>query len=171
MKKAIYPGTFDPITNGHIDILKKAAQIFDKVILAVAEHTGKKTTFTISEREELCKKATANMERIEVKKFDGLSVNFAKKENAATMIRGLRAVSDFEYELSLTLMNKKLSPNMETIFFVPESEYLYLSSTMVRQIVTLGGDVRDLIPKCIEKAIINKYKKEINNEKTTKKTD
>ena len=160
MKTAIYPGTFDPITNGHIDIIKKAARIFDKVILAVAEDTGKKIIFTVDEREELCRKATEGIEKIEVTRFDGLVVNFAKKVGAITMIRGLRAISDFEYELSQALMNEKLYSDIDTIFFVPDNKYLYLSSTMVRQVVSLGGNIKDLIPECVEEALLKKRSKE-----------
>ncbi|MCD4818354.1 MAG: pantetheine-phosphate adenylyltransferase [Candidatus Cloacimonetes bacterium] len=158
MKIAIYPGTFDPITNGHIDILKKATKIFDEVILAVASETGKDTIFSLDEREEICKVVTSSIKGIKIMKFDGLVVEFAKKMGAVTMIRGLRAISDFEYELSQALMNKKLYEKIETIFFVPDNKYLYLSSTMVRQVIKLGGSIKDLIPDCVEEALIKKMK-------------
>ncbi len=157
MKIAIYPGTFDPITCGHIDILKKAKNIFDKVILAVAENTAKSNSlFDLDERVFLCKESTKDISNVEVKKFNGLVVDFAKKENATIMIRGLRAVSDFEYELSLALMNKKLNGAIDTMFFVPDAKYLYLSSTIVKQVVKLGGDIHDLIPPIVEKALKEK---------------
>ena len=158
MKKiAIYPGTFDPITCGHIDILKKATNIFDKVILAVAQSTAKQNPmFSLEERVYLCKESVKNLKRVEVKEFNGLVVDFAKKENANFMIRGLRAVSDFEYELSLALMNKKLNNDIETMFFVPDGKYLYLSSTIVKQVVKLGGNITDLIPPIVEKALKEK---------------
>lgn len=159
MKIAIYPGTFDPITNGHLDILRKASQIFDKVILAVAEVTGKETTFNTSERVVLCQKASENIDRVEVMKFTGLVVDFADKIKAKTMIRGLRAISDFEYELSLSLMNEKLNKSINTIFFVPDINNLYLSSSLVRQVVELGGEAKDLVPECVLKALIEKLKK------------
>ena len=159
MKIAIYPGTFDPITNGHIDVLKKASKLFDKIILAVSDITGKETIFTLEERTELCKKSLSEFPQVEVINFSGLAADLAIEVNACTMIRGLRAVSDFEYELSLDLMNKKLQPSINTIFFVPDNQYLYLSSTMIKQVVELGGDVKDLIPPCVEKALKKMYKK------------
>ncbi len=157
MKIAIYPGTFDPITNGHIDVLKKASKLFDKIILAVADITGKKTIFTLEERTELCRRSLSEFSRVEVINFSGLAADLAIKVKACAMIRGLRAVSDFEYELSLDLMNKKLQPGINTIFFVPDNQYLYLSSTMIKQVVELGGDIKDLIPPCVEEALKKKY--------------
>ena len=156
MKTAIYAGTFDPITNGHIDVLAKASKVFDKIILAVEEHTGKSTIFSWEERCDLCEKSVAYNKKVKVIKFSGLVVDFAKKVNATIMIRGLRAVSDFEYELSLALMNKNLSEELETVFFVPKNKYLYLSSTMIREVVALGGDVSDYISECVEEALKEK---------------
>jgi pantetheine-phosphate adenylyltransferase len=154
---AVYPGTFDPITNGHLDILGKAADLFDEIILGVAKVTGKNTLFSVEERAELCRQATAELPKVRVQQFDGLVVEFAKEIKAVAMIRGLRAISDFEYELSQALMNKKLSDKVDTVFFVPDYKYLYLSSTMIRQVVSLGADVKDLIPVCVEKALIEKF--------------
>ncbi len=159
MKIAIYPGTFDPITNGHIDVLKKAVKVFDEVIIAVAQDSGKNPIFSLDERVELCRKSTEDLPNIKVDKFSGLVVDYANKVNAKTMIRGLRAVSDFEYELSLALMNKKLQEDIDTVFFVPANEYLYLSSTIIRQIVSLGGDVKDMIPECVEQVLLKKHGK------------
>lgn len=159
MKTAIYPGTFDPITNGHLCILRKGTKVFDKVVLAVAEFTGKDSILSTEERYHLCLEATKDIPGIEVKRFDGLVVNFARKVKANAMIRGLRALSDFEYELSQALMNKKLYDEIDTVFFLPESKYLYLSSTMVRQVMQLGGDVHDLIPACVEKFLKGKFEK------------
>ncbi len=156
MKTVIYPGTFDPITNGHIDILKKASNLFDKIILSVAAVTGKDTIFSTEERAHICRQAVKDMPKIQVQTFNGLAVDFAKQVNACAMIRGLRALSDFEYELSLALMNKKMLDEVDTIFFVPDNKYLYLSSSMVRQIVTLGGEAKDLLPDCALAALKSK---------------
>jgi pantetheine-phosphate adenylyltransferase len=159
MKRAIYPGTFDPITYGHINILTKATDIFDEVILAVANITGKNTLFNTDERLLLCSEATKHLSKIRVEKFDGLAIRFAEQLEANTIIRGMRAVSDFEYELQLSLMNKQLNPNIETIFLVPDAVYLYLSSSMVRQIVALGGSLKNYIPFCVEQAILSKLER------------
>jgi len=158
MKIALYAGTFDPITNGHIDILTKASKVFDKIILAVADNTGKDTIFTLEERTDLCKRSIVENNKIEVMNFSGLAIDFANAIDATTMIRGLRALSDFEYELSLTLMNKNLCEELETVFFVPDNKYLYLSSTMIREVVSLGGAVSDFVPDCVEEALIQKLK-------------
>ena len=158
-RTAVYSGTFDPITNGHLDVLKKAAKQFDEVILAVAKATGKNTLFTDDERLDLCLKTTQNIPNINVKIYDGLTVEFCKREKASVMIRGLRAVSDFEYELQLALMNKKLDPNLDTIFFIPDHNYLYLSSSMVREIIRLGGKLNEFVPECVYLALLKKYNK------------
>jgi pantetheine-phosphate adenylyltransferase len=157
-RTAVYSGTFDPITNGHLDVLKKASKQFDEVILAVAKATGKNTLFTDDERLWLCKKTTENIANINVKIYDGLTVEFCKKEKASIMIRGLRAVSDFEYELQLALMNKKLDYNLDTIFFIPNHNYLYLSSSMVREIIRLGGKLDEFVPECVYEALLKKFK-------------
>lgn len=157
MKIAIYPGTFDPITYGHIDILEKAANVFDEVILAVAKITGKETLCNLEEREYLCKESTKYLSNVKVMSFDGLAVEFAKKNEANSIVRGLRAVSDFEYELQLALMNKKLDSEVDTLFFVPDYQHLYLSSSMIRQIVALGGNLKEFIPDVVEEMLLEKF--------------
>ena len=155
---AIYPGTFDPITNGHIDILKKATNLFDQVILAVAEDSGKDNLFQAGERVELCKKAIKNIKQVEVVSFSGLVVEYARSIKAVAMIRGLRAVSDFEYELQLALMNRQLNPMIDTIFLIPDYKYFYLSSSLIKQIIKLGGDLKDFVPANVKQALLEKYK-------------
>ncbi len=157
MTKVIYPGTFDPITLGHVNILEKASDIFDEVILAVADYTGKNPMFSLEERYELCCQATAHLAKVRVMKFHGLFVDFALSQNCNLMIRGMRAVSDFEYELSLALTNKKLNPEIETIFLVPHLRYMYLSSSMIRQLAELNGPMNDFVPQCVAQAMMRKY--------------
>jgi len=154
----MYPGTFNPITNGHLDVIRKASEVFDEVIVAVASYTGKQTMIDYDDRYRLCLKVVEKLPNVRVVKFKGLTVDFAHEQGCQTMIRGLRAVSDFEYELSLALMNKKLSGGMDTVFFLPDQKYLYLSSTMIRQVVELGGKVSDLVPECVEKYLVEFYK-------------
>lgn len=154
--KAIYPGTFDPITLGHINIVEKASALFEEVVLAVAEYTGKANCFTLEERFALCREATRHIPNLEVRTFSGLAVDFAASLECRVMIRGLRAVSDFEYELSLALTNTKLNPGIETIFLVPSLRYMYLSSSMVRQLADLNADLKDFVPSCVSQALKGK---------------
>ena len=147
MRVAIYPGSFDPITNGHLDIIQRGCNIFDKVIVAVLINIDKKGLFTIGERVELIKKATAHLEKVEVVSFNGLLVDLAKEYNARVILKGLRAVSDFEYELQMALMNSKLDPDIETLFMMTSIEYSYLSSSSVKQVGKFGGDISELVPK------------------------
>ena len=159
MSLARYPGTFDPITYGHVNILEKAAGMFDEVILAVADATGKQTGFCLDERLQLCIDAVKHLHNVRVASFQGLFVEYAKSMNCRIMIRGMRAVSDFEYELSLALTNKKLSPEIETIFLVPSLKYMYLSSSMIRQLASLGGPLHDFVPPNVAEAMMRKYGK------------
>lgn len=157
--KAIYPGTFDPITLGHVNIAEKAAALFDEVIIAVADYTAKDNLFSLKERVDLCKQSTAHLKNVIVMPFQGLVVDFAKTQKCRIMIRGMRAVSDFEYELSLALTNKKIAPEIETLFLVPSLRYLYLSSSMLKQLAELGGDLTDFVAPAVVKALKKKFKK------------
>jgi len=150
MKKAIYPGTFDPVTNGHIDIIKRACKIFDKIIVAVADNKDKNSMFTLEKRVELMRLATKKFKKVEVKSFNSLLVDFAKKENCNIIIRGLRAVSDFEYELQMGYANKSLYPEIDTIYLMPNLENAFISSSVVRTILKYNGDVSHLIPEEIK---------------------
>ncbi|MGB9762368.1 MAG: pantetheine-phosphate adenylyltransferase, partial [Caldimicrobium thiodismutans] len=149
-KIAIYPGTFDPITNGHLDLIKRALQFFDKIIVAIGENPAKKPLFTIDERIYMVKEALIEADlrdRVEVESFSGLLVDFAKMKGASVIIRGLRAVSDFEYEMQLALMNRKLSNSIDTIFLMPSLRYIFLSSSIIKEAARFGGKVDDLVPK------------------------
>jgi pantetheine-phosphate adenylyltransferase len=155
MKKiAIYPGTFDPVTNGHIDIIKRACKIFDKIIVAVANNTAKNCQFSLDKRVKMMKLATNNYHKIDVKEFNCLLVDFANQEGANTIIRGLRAVSDFEYELQMSYANQSLDEKIDTIYLMPTLNNAFVSSSIVRNILSYGGDVSHLIPKEIDKCIL-----------------
>jgi len=157
--KIIYPGTFDPITNGHINLVERALSLFDEIILAVAVNSKKQTKFSIDERVKLAEAALKKYaSRVQVCPFSGLLIDFAKKEGVKAILRGLRAVSDFEYEFQLAAMNKRLQPNIETLFIAPAEQYAYLSSSLVREISELGGDVSQFVPKAVNNALrkINK---------------
>ncbi|MBN1396494.1 MAG: pantetheine-phosphate adenylyltransferase [Bacteroidetes bacterium] len=156
MKIAIYPGTFDPVTNGHLDILERALKLFDKVIIAVARNTSKNPFFTEDERIVLLKQATKHYKNVEVDSFEGLLVDYVKHTKATAVVRGLRAMTDFEYELQMALMNRKLYENMETVFLMPNEKYTYLSSNIVREIARLGGNVTKLVPPVVNKAFKQK---------------
>ena len=149
--KAIYPGTFDPVTNGHLDIIKRACKMFDKIIVAVADNKDKNTMYSLEKRVELMKKATADMPKIEVDSFNSLLVDFAKEKECKIIIRGLRAVSDFEYELQMGYANKSLDTEIDTIYLMPNLENAFISSSVVRSILKYNGDVSHLIPKEIIK--------------------
>lgn len=157
---AVYPGTFDPITNAHIDLVQRGLRFYDKIILAIAHNPEKGPLFTIQERIKMAKDALKHVPGVMVEDFDGLLVNYCNKRNAKMIIRGLRAVSDFEYEFQMALMNRRLASDIETIFMMPSEEYSYLSSRLVKEIVHLGGSVKGLVPPQIEIELNKKYKKE-----------
>jgi pantetheine-phosphate adenylyltransferase len=157
--KAIYPGSFDPITNGHVDIIERCLDIFDKILVAVLENPKKKPLFPTEERVNMIKEIFKGRENIEVKAFDGLLVEFAEKNDIKVVIRGLRAISDFEYEFQMAQMNQKLKPDIETFFMVPNVKYTYLSSKLVKEIFMLGGGVKGLVPDLVESHLQEKFKK------------
>jgi len=153
MKIAIYPGTFDPITNGHLDIVQRAARLFDKVIVTIARNSSKNPMFTEQERLALIKAAVKGNKRVAVDIFDGLLVEYARKKKATAIVRGLRAISDFEYEFQMALMNRKLNDQCETVFMMPNAKYTFLNSSIVREIARLGGDVKDFVPPVVQRAL------------------
>ena len=160
MKKIVYPGTFDPITNGHIDLLERASKLFDKIILAVATSTRKNPLFDVDERVQLAKNAIKHLGNVDVRPLDYLLVNFVKDCSADAVLRGLRAVSDFEYEFQLANMNRALSPEVESVFLTPAEQFAYISSSLVREISSLNGDVSKFVPLNVSEALIKKFQTE-----------
>ena len=159
MRIAVYPGTFDPVTNGHLDIIKRAVKLFDKVILAVAQDNNKNPLLTLQERKELLEEAIKDIQNTEVSSFSGLTVDFARKCGAIAIIRGLRAVTDFEYEFQLALMNKKLDPTLETVFLMTKSDFSYISSSTIKWAASLNAKISEFVPENVEKALLRKYNK------------
>jgi pantetheine-phosphate adenylyltransferase len=159
MRKAVFPGSFDPITNGHIDVIKRALKLFDHITIGVARREEKSPIFSFREREKLVKAVTAKMNRVVVKAFDGLLVDFVKKEKACTIIRGLRTISDFDYEFQMALTNRKIAPEIETIFFLASEKYAYLSASLVKEIARMGGDLNEFLPEPVILAMKKKLKK------------
>jgi len=157
MKTAIYPGSFDPVTNGHIDLVKRASTMFDKLIVAVAAESTKHYLFTVDERVNLIKVATADVRNLEIVAFEGLLADLASQRDALAIVRGLRAVSDFEYEFQMALMNRQLTHHAETVFLMPSLRYVYLSSSIVKDVAKNGGNVQKFVPDVVEKALKKKY--------------
>ena len=153
-KKAVYPGSFDPITNGHVDIIYRSLKVFDRIIVAVLENPKKNPLFPTQERVEMIREIFAHENRVEVTAFQGLLIDFAKKRDATVWIRGLRAVSDFEYEFQMALMNRKLNPEIETFFMMPNLSYTFLSSNLVKEVSMLGGCLEGLVPDEVDKRLL-----------------
>lgn len=158
MKRAIYPGTFDPFTNGHIDILERANNIFDEIIIAVAVNSQKKPMFTADERTEMIRECVADYSQVVVDTLQtGLLIDYAKAKKAVAIIRGLRQVADFEYEFQIALMNRHLYPDITTVFLMPNEKYTYLTSSIIREVASLGGDISDFVPEPVLHRLRNKY--------------
>src|SRR5271154_6606893 len=158
LRRIIYPGTFDPITNGHIDVVGRALQLFDEVVLAIAADSTKKPLFTLKERKSLAEQALASHgPKVRVTAFHGLLIDYVQSENSRAILRGLRAVSDFEFEFQMALMNRKLNDSIETLFLMPRGAYTYLSSTIIKEIARLGGELSSFVPPVVEKALREKY--------------
>jgi len=153
VRRAIYPGSFDPITNGHLDVIQRAAKLFDEVVVAVAFNEQKTSLFPVDERVALIQHASATVPNIRIERFDGLLVDFARQQQASAVVRGLRAISDFEFEFQMALMNRKLEPEIETIFMMPAEKYTYISSRIVKEIARLGGDVTAFVPTSVAEAL------------------
>ena len=159
MRTAVYPGSFDPLTNGHIDLIQRAANLFDHVIVAIAKNEAKSPLFSLDERLDLVRIAIKSMPKVGAEAFDGLLVDYVEKRGGQAVIRGLRAVSDFEFEFQLALMNRKLNERVETIFMMPKDTYTFLSSRIIKEIARLGGDVSAFVPPHVREALMSKVKK------------
>lgn len=158
MKIAICPGSFDPATNGHIDIIKRSGALFDRVIVAVLNNPKKTPLFSVEERVEFLRKTCGSLENVEIDSFSGLLIEYARSKNANAIVKGLRAVSDFEYELQMALMNKKLYPDIETVFMMTSSKYSYLSSSIIKEVARFGGCIRGLVPEIVEEEIYKRFR-------------
>ncbi len=156
-REVVYPGTFDPVTNGHLDIIKRALQMFDQITVAVVDKPGKNLLFTTRERIEMLQATAGKLSNVKIERFEGLLVDYLQKRNIFVILRGLRAVSDFEYEFQIALMNRKLYSNIESVFLMPSQEYTYLSSSLIKEVVRLGGKVEGLVPGVVEEALNKKF--------------
>ena len=157
MTVAVYPGSFDPVHNGHLDLVNRAARVFDTVVVAVADNSEKEGLFSVAERVEMLRTATASLRNVQVDTFSGLTVTFAQKRGAGVLVKGLRAVVDFEYELKQASMNQRLAPSLDTIFFMTAPPYYFLSSTLIREVARLGGSVTGLVPQGVEERLRKKF--------------
>ena len=164
MSIAVYPGSFDPVTYGHLDIIKRSIRVFDKLVIGILLNSEKNPLFSMEERVEFLTEATKDMENVEVKSFSGLLEDFARENNADITVRGLRAITDFEYELQIAQINNKLDSNLDTMFFTTSTEYAYLSSTIVREIASYHGDVSELVPPYVEQKLKQKFRERIEGE-------
>jgi pantetheine-phosphate adenylyltransferase len=156
-KTALYPGTFDPVTYGHLDVIERSSQLFNNVIVAVAASSSKKTLFTVEERVDMLKKSTSKIKNIKISSFNSLMIDYAKKVGADIIVRGLRAVSDFEFEFQMALTNRKIADNITTLFLMPHEKYTYLNSTLVREIASFKGNVSDFVPAYVKKQLQKKF--------------
>lgn len=150
---AIYPGTFDPVTNGHLDLIERASKLFDRLIVALLRNPDKDALFSLSERTEMLRESVRHLKNVSVESFDGLLVEYARRKGARVILRGIRAVSDYEYELQMAMMNRQLQPELETVFMLPAGAYSYLSSRLVKEVARLGGSVKGLVPPAVERRI------------------
>jgi pantetheine-phosphate adenylyltransferase len=157
--RAVYPGTFDPVTNGHLDLIRRSANLFDAVVVAILRNTDKEPFFSTDEREEMLKRVVRGLRNVSVDTFDGLLVGYAQKIKASVIVRGIRAVSDYEYELQMALMNRRLSSKVETVFLMPAEAYSYLSSRLVKEISELGGSVHGLVPPIVERRLRERFRR------------
>lgn len=154
--KAVYPGTFDPVTYGHLDVIKRTASIYDKVYVAVAQSRDKSPLFSIDERIEMIKESTSHLGNVEIESFKGLVVNYAESKGAGVVVRGLRMISDFEYEFQMALTNRKIKPEIETVFMMPNESYSYLSSKLIKEVARLGADISKFVPENVEEKLKGK---------------